>query len=218
MRGKTLDSQPCLTPTATTWNIFCVLPAMKHAALPLLHLKIRVVDSDWRSARYHLTGQKGTISCLGPVKTSLARKLLLAGQYGPNIGSWRYVGQSYACMNWKPLRSQAMNNLQQPARLERAHKKLFLRRCYIWITQKATSSAWKIGNGRRGRTPREADRLAAAMRVMTGMTLARPLGSEKEGFLCVGNGQQFLILFIRDLDWVRGGCYRMPWMALAGVA
>jgi hypothetical protein len=68
------------------------------------------------------------------------------------------------------------------------------------------------------RTPREADRLAAAMGVMTGVILAMPLGSEKEGFLCVGSGQQFLILFIRDLDWVGLGVMRVPWMALAGVA
>jgi hypothetical protein len=41
------------------------------------------------------------------------------------------------------------------------------------------------------------------MRGVTGMILAMPLGSEKEGFLCVGNGQQqFWFLFIRDLDWV----------------
>jgi len=31
---------------------------MKHAALPLFHLKIRVVGRDWQRARYHLTGQK----------------------------------------------------------------------------------------------------------------------------------------------------------------
>jgi hypothetical protein len=120
-------------------------------------------------------------------------------------------------MNWKPLRTQAMNNLQHPARLERAHKWTFFSRwCYIWITKKATSTEWKSGNGRRDRTPREADRLAAAMRGMTGMILAMPLGSEKEGFLCVGNGQQqFWFLFIRDLDWVWSG---WPWMALAGAA
>jgi hypothetical protein len=27
-----------------------------------------VVDSDWQRARYHLTGQKDSISCLDPVK------------------------------------------------------------------------------------------------------------------------------------------------------
>jgi hypothetical protein len=71
----------------------------------------------------------------------------------------------------------------------------------LYLDHQKSNKNEKLGTGRRGRTPREADRLAAAMGVMTGMILAMPLGSEKEGFLCVGNGQQFLILFIRDLDW-----------------
>jgi hypothetical protein len=54
------------------------------------------------------------------------------------------------------------------------------------------------------------------MGVMSGMILAMSLGSEKEGFLCVGNGSVALLDFI--YSGLGLGVMWVPWMALAGVA
>jgi hypothetical protein len=81
-----------------------------------------------------------------------------------------------------------MNNLQHAGRLERI--RLFLADATSGSPKSNKYSTIQYIQTSDDGTPREADRLAAAVGRMTGMVLATGVDSAKEGFLCVGSWEQ----------------------------